>query len=324
MKSPILRTLWCGAALCLATVAGTAIGQPTGFPNKPITIVVPYAAGGTTDVLGRQVAEILRREGGQPVVVENRTGASGSLAGRHVINASADGYTLLMTSSGIHAVTPVVHKDFKPAEGLTQVIILADVPFVLAVHKDFPAQNLADFLGRAKLPSGVRIATVGQGSHGHLTQIMFARATGIETVPVPYRGSTPAITDLLGAQIDATIDNAGVLKPMIDAGRLKAIFISSQQRSPALPSVPTAIEQGVNFQSMAWFGVAAPRGIPPRVVQQLRDMIARGYSDKGQNDRLVQAGLIPVMSTVAEANVRADQDVRTLGPLAASLNLSGN
>lgn len=324
MNSANLRTVWCGAALFVATIASTAFAQPTGFPSRPITIVVPYAAGGTTDVLGRQVAEILRRESGQSVVVENRTGASGSLAGRHVIGAQADGHTLLMTSSGIHAVTPVVHKDFKPVEGLTQVITLADVPFVLAVHKDFPAQNLNDFLAQAKRPASLRIATVGQGSHGHLTQIMFARMTGIETVPVPYRGSTPAITDLLGGQIEATIDNAGVLKPMIDAGRLKAIFISSQQRSPALPSVATAIEQGVNFQSMAWFGVAAPRGTPPRIVQQLRDLIARGYSDGGLRDRLIQAGLIPVMSTVIEANVRAEQDVRTLAPLAASLNLSDN
>jgi tripartite-type tricarboxylate transporter receptor subunit TctC len=324
MKLSSWATLFRRAALLLVLAAGSAMAQPATFPSKQLTIVVPYSAGGTTDVLARQVAEIVRREGGQPVVVENRTGAGGSLAGRHVIAAPADGHTLFMTSSGLHAVTPVVFKDFRPSEGLTMVTVLVDVPFVLAVRKDFPAQNLQEFLTHAKRPAGVKVATVGQGSHGHLVQIKFAKAAGIETVPVPYRGSAPAITDLLGGQIDATIDNAGVLKPMIDDGRLKAIFISSGQRAPALPGVPTAVEQGMAFQSMAWFGVAVPSATPPSVVEQLRTMIARGYSDKTASDRLVQSGLTPVMSTPSEAKARADQDVRVLAPLAATLNLSEN
>ncbi|UVH55128.1 tripartite tricarboxylate transporter substrate binding protein [Variovorax paradoxus] len=315
-------------SLAVCGLLGAAVvqsqAQPA-YPTKTVTIVVPYPAGGTTDVLARLIADVLRKQGGQPVVVENQSGAGGSIAGRRVITAAPDGHTLLMTSSGINAVTPTVYKEFKPLEGLTQVSVLVDVPFVMVVGKKFPVQNLPDFIAYAKQrPGSVTIGNVSLGSHGHLAQLLFDKAAGVNLIPVPYRGSTPAINDLLGGQIDGMIDNVSVQKPFIESGKVQALFVTSRQRSDVLADVPTAKELGLPFESMAWFGLAAPRNTSPEIVKALRDMVAAGFKDKEQRQKLIQAGLTPVFGTSAEANERVKVESRTLGDLAAALNLPRN
>ena len=308
--------------LCAAMAQPQA--QPA-YPTKTVTIVVPYPAGGTTDLLARFVADVLRKQGGQTVVVENQAGAGGSIAGRRVITAVPDGHTLLMTSSGINAVTPTVYKEFKPLEGLTQVSVLVEVPFVMVVGKKFPAQTLPDFIAYAKQhPGSVTIGNVSLGSHGHLAQLLFDKAAGVELMPIPYKGSTPAINDLLGGQIDGMIDNVGVQKPFIESGKVQALFVTTRQRAAVLPEVPTARELGLPFESMAWFGLAAPRNTPPGIVKALRDMVAAGFKDEEQRQKLLQTGLTPVFDTPAEANERAKAESRTLGDLAAALNLPRN
>lgn len=318
---PLLRGMF---LLAVGLAIGVVHAQAT-YPGRMITIVVPYPAGGTTDMLARSVADVLRRRSGQNVVVDNQPGAGGSLAGRRVIGAAPDGYTLLMTSSGINSVVPTTYKDFKPIEGLTQVSVLVDVPFVMVVNNEFPAKTLGDFLTYAKKASGqVSIGNVGLGSHGHLAQLLFSKAAGVDFLSVPYKGSTPAINDLLGGQINAILDNVGVQKPFIDSHKVTPLFVTSARRSPALPQVPTAVELGLPFESIAWFGLAAPRATSPAVVQYLRETIFAGFQDPEQLSKLTMAGLTPVFSTSAQANARAIADTHTLSPLAAALNLPAN
>lgn len=321
----VLRTV-CGlAAAALSLAFGPAVQAQAPFPNKTITIVVPYTAGGTTDLLARSVADVLRQQSGQTVIVDNKPGAGGSIAGKYVIRANPDGYTLLMTSSGINSVTPVVYKDFDAQGGLAQVSVLVDVPFVVSVNKQFAPQNLRDFVAYARQhPNEVRIGNASQGSHGHLTQLLFNQAAGVQLTGVPYKGSVPSLNDMLGGHIEATIDNVGVIKPFIDTDKVTALFVTSRTRSPALPQVPTATELGLAFDSVAWFGLAAPRGTPLQVITQLRTMIAKGFEDKAQQDKLIQAGLTPVFGTPAEATARTQAEWRTLGKLAESLNLTQN
>jgi len=324
MKIAVRRTLLKASALLCLAAAGAAHAQAP-FPSKTITIVVPYTAGGTTDLLARSVADVLRKETGQAVVVENKPGAGGSMAGKQVIAAAPDGHTLLMTSSGINSVTPAVYKDFKPMEGLAQVSVLVDVPFVVVVNKGFAAQNLRDFVTYARQhPGAVRIGNASLGSHGHLSQILFGKAAGIVLSTVPYKGSVPALNDLLGGHIEAVIDNVGVQKPFIDSGKVQSLFVTSKQRSPALPNVPTSTELGLAFDSVAWFGLAAPRNTPPQVVKAIRDMVAKGFQDKEEQAKLVKAGLTPVFGSPEEATARSQAETRTLGSLATTLNISQN
>jgi len=318
-------TLLRGLLVLNAGLANCVVHAQASYPDRMITIVVPYPAGGTTDMLARSVADVLRRRSGQNVVVDNQPGAGGSLAGKRVISATPDGYTLLMTSSGINSVVPTTYKDFKPLEGLTQVSVLVDVPFVMVVNNEFPAKTLGDFMNYAKkAPGQVSVGNVGLGSHGHLAQLLFGKAIGADLLPVPYKGSTPAINDLLGGQINAILDNVGVQKPFIETHKVTPLFVTSVRRSPALPLVPTAVELGVSFESTAWFGLAAPRATPPAVVLYLRDTIVAGLQTPEQLSRLTLAGLTPVFSTPAQANARAATDTHTLAPLAASLNLPVN
>ena len=321
----VFRLISSCVASALSMTFAAGVQAQAAFPSKTITIIVPYTAGGTTDLLARSVAEVLRAQGGQTVIVDNKPGAGGSLAGKMVINAKPDGHTLLMTSSGINSVTPLVYKDFNALEGLAQVSVLVDVPFVVSVNKKFAAQNLRDFVAYAKKkPNEVRIGNASQGSHGHLTQLLFDRAAGIKLMSVPYKGSAPALNDLLGGHIEATIDNVGVIKPYIDSDKLTPLFVTSKTRSPALPQVPTATELGVPFDSVAWFGLAAPRNTPPQIITQLRNMVAKGFEDKAQQAKLVEAGLTPVFGSPAEATARTQAESRSLGELAATLDLTKN
>lgn len=317
----------CILALCSIAVACPTLAASTadGFPSKPITIIVPYTPGGTTDLLARMVAESISRETGQPVVVDNRPGAGGSIAGKMVVRAPADGYTLLMTSSGVNSLTPVVFKDFDAMNGLTQVSVLVDVPFIVSVNKSFAAQDMQSFVDYAKNnPGKVTIGNASPGSHGHLAQLQFAKAAAIDVTPVSYKGSVPSLNDVLGGHIEANIDNVGVMKPYIDSNKVTALFVTSPERSASVPQVPTAKELGLDFTAQAWFGLAAPHGTPPEIVAKIQTLAAKGFQQQAPRDKLVQAGLTPVFGPPDEANVRMQEESRVLGKLAASLNLSSN
>lgn len=305
-----------------AVMVLSAHAQDKPFPSKPFTIVAPYAVGGTADVMARIVAEVLRKETGQTVIVDVKPGAGGTIGGKQVARANPDGYTLLLNSSGVNSVAPAVYKDFKPDEVLSHVTVLVDVPFVMVVNNSLPAKTMAEFVKYAKQhPGMVRIGNASQGSHGHLTQVLFDRAANIQMTSVPYKGSTPAITDLLGSHVDAVITNVEALKQFIESNRITPLFITSKTRSPALPQVPTATELGLPFESVAWFGVSVAKNTPPQVVTALRNMLAKGFEDKELRAKLIQMGMTPVLSSPADTTARLQTEGLMLTRVTESLNL---
>lgn len=314
-----------GCLLAAGAMAFSAHAQDKPFPNKMITIVAPYAAGGTADVLARLVAEVLRKETGQTVIVDVKPGAGGSIGGKMVASSKPDGYTLLLNSSGVNSVAPAVYKDYKPNETLSHVTILVDVPFVWVVNNNFPAKTLGDFIKLAKQkPDTIRVGNASQGSHGHLTQVLFDKAAGIQLVSVPYKGSTPAITDLLGGHVDAVITNVEALKQFIESNRITPLFITSKTRSPSLPQVPTATELGLPFESVAWFGISVAKDTPPEIVATLRNLLAKGFEDKEMRAKLIQVGMTPMFSSPAESTARLQGEAGVLLKAAESLKLSQN
>lgn len=322
LKTSLARRLMCLTAALIATGAAS---QEKPFPNKPFTILAPYAVGGTADVLARIVGDVLRKETGQPVMVDVKPGAGGSIGGKQVARSVPDGYTLLLNSSGVNSVAPAVYRDFKPEEMLSHVTVLVDVPFVFVANNNFPAKNLPDFIKYAKQkPSAVRVGNASLGSHGHLTQVLFDKAAGIELTSVPYKGSTPAITDLLGGHVEAVITNVEALKQFIDANRITPLFITSKARSSALPQVPTATELGLPFESVAWFGISVAKGTPPQVVAALHSILAKGLDDKEVRAKLQQVGMTQVLSTPSDTTARLQAEGRVLVKVAESLNLPQN
>jgi len=310
------------SALLLGWVAGVPAQEV--FPSRPITIVVPYTPGGASDMLARMSAEILTKELGQPVVVENKPGAGGSLGMESVTRAAPDGYTLVLTASGSMAINPYVYKlHYTPVEDLTSVTILADVPYIFVASTKGGIKDLDGFRKAAKdKPGAVTSGNAGFGTQAHLTQELFQKAAGIRLNIVPYKGSAPATNDLLGGQIDTMIDNVAAQFSFISANKVQPLFVTSLQRVPVLPQVPTAQEAGLSgFSAVAFFGLAAPKNTPPAVVNRIQQSIAKGFARAEVRKNLEGLGLVPVANTPTEAAERARAEAETLGALAKQLGL---
>ncbi|HET6241333.1 MAG TPA: tripartite tricarboxylate transporter substrate binding protein [Arthrobacter sp.] len=297
------------------------------YPDKPITIVYPYAGGSASDVLARQVAAILSSALGQPVVVESRPGAGGSVGLEHVARSAPDGYTLAFTASGTMSVNPhLYHLKYRPVDDLASITTLVDIPFIVVTRAGFPATTLAGFIAHARAnPGTVSFANAGMGTQAHLTQVMFMRAAGIEANVVSYKGGTPAMADLMGGHIDAMIDNVAAQVENVRARKVRALFVTTRTRSASLPNVPTADEAGLpGFVASGWFGLAAPRGTPQAVVDQLNSVIAKAFSQAETRRKLVAAGWFPVASSPADADARARADLVRFGAIAREINLKPN
>lgn len=257
---------------CTAGIAGPA----DSYPNKPITIVVPFPAGGTADVLPRIVAQKLTEKWRQPVVVQNRTGAGGNIGTDYVAKASPDGYTLLVTPPAPLAINRNLYKDlpFDP-ESFKLITVLASVPNVLAVRSDLSVNSTKEFIDYVKKEGGnVNVATQGNGTTSHLTAAMFAEQAGATFTFVPYRGTAPALTDLVGGQVDVFFDNISSMHTYHSAGKTKILAVAGNNRSPLLPDVPTISESGLpGFSATTWFAAAAPQGTPDEIVQKLNAII---------------------------------------------------
>lgn len=316
-----LKTL---AAACLAAgIAAPAMAADT-YPSKPITIVLPYATGGSADMLARFAAQALQTELGKPAIVEAKPGAGGVLGTEFVSRAAPDGYTLALTASGTMAVNPYVYKlRYKPLEDFKQITVLVDLPFVVVTNNEFPAKNLKEFIdyGR-KNPNKITFGNAGLGTQQHLTQLMFARAAGMQVNIVPYKGSSPAMNDLLGGHIDAVLDNTGVQTPFIKAGKVRPLFVTNPERVAALPDVPTAPEAGLpGFSAVAWFGLAAPKGTPDEIVDKIQQALAREFAKPEMKQRLLDLAMIPRVSTPAETTARVQSDLETFGKIAKEVDL---
>lgn len=265
-------------------LAGLAGGIPAAaladaaanFPSKPVTIIVPYPAGGTADVLPRIVGQKLSEKWGQPVIIENRSGAGGNIGAQAVAKAAPDGYTLLATPPAPLSINQHLYKSlgYEP-EHLVPITVLAAVPNVLAVRSALPVASTKEFISYAKKNNGnVTVATQGNGTTSHLTATMFGTQAGAQFTFVPYKGTAPALGDLMGGQVDVFFDNISSSYRHHEAGKVKILAVASKKRSPLLPNVPTIAESGLpQFDSTTWFAVVAPPGTPPEIAQKLNAAI---------------------------------------------------
>lgn len=288
-------------ALLIGLAPGTALAQTTkDYPNKPIRFVAPIPAGGSTDVLTRDVARRLQERWGQPTVVENRPGGAGSIGAAMVARAPADGYTLLLVNAG-HAINGHVYSKlpYDPVKDFTPVIHATSIAMGLFVHPSVPAKNLAEFMALARSkPGGLSFATSGNGGAGHLGGESFKAATGIDMVHVPYRGSAPAIADVVAGQVPVSFADVPLAAPHVKSGALRALALAATRRSPTLPDMPTFAELGVAKQEMpVWVGFLAPAGTPREIVDKLNREIVAILREPAMTARLIELGFEVVASS---------------------------
>jgi tripartite-type tricarboxylate transporter receptor subunit TctC len=257
------------ATLCFAT---PLVASAQDFPNRSVKIVVPFPAGGTADAMPRLVADWLSKKWGQPVVIENRSGAAGNIGAEMVANADPDGYTLLSAPPPPLVINQSLYPKlpFDPAK-FVPIAIIARVPNALTVNpKKVPQNTVADFVAYLKAnPAKVTSATQGNGTTSHLTSEMFQMFANVQFQHIPYRGSAPALQDLVGGSVDVMFDNLGSSLPLVKGGQLKLIAVATAKRMAALPDVPTIAETLPGFESAAWFGVVAPPGTPKEIVNKI-------------------------------------------------------
>ncbi|MGY8525683.1 Bug family tripartite tricarboxylate transporter substrate binding protein [Paracidovorax citrulli] len=268
-------TAWLrAAAFALGTLVAltSATASAQSYPDHPVRMVVPFPAGGTTDILARLLATELSKKWGQPVVVENRPGASGTVFSEQLARTPADGYTLMLTATH-HVINPALYKSLRydTRKDFTPLAEVASVPNVLVVNPAFPATNVKQLIDYAKAnPGKVSFGSSGTGGANHLSGELFKSMAGVDMMHVPYKGAAPALNDLLGGQIPVMFDSVPGVLQHIKGGKLRALAVTSSERSPALPGVPTIAEAGVKgFEATSWFGLYAPGNMPPALTARI-------------------------------------------------------
>jgi tripartite-type tricarboxylate transporter receptor subunit TctC len=273
------------------------------YPSKPVRIVVPFPAGGTSDILARAVGQKLAEEWKQQVIVDNRPGAGANIGAEIVAKAPPDGYALLLAST-IHTINPSLYSKlaYDPVRDFTPVTMVAATSQVLAVHNSIPVKTVKEFIAYAKKrPGELNYSSAGSGSQPHLTAELFKSMTGIDIVHVPYKGAPPAMIDLLAGQVALTFATAPSAVPHVKAGRLRALGVSTAHRIGALPGVPTIAEAGVpGFESSGANGVVGPAGLPPAIVERLATAVTRIVKEPAMSRYLSEQGADPVTMTPAE------------------------
>ncbi len=309
LRSP--RRLLAVLALCIMQIPAWA--QADDYPNRPIRFIAPIPAGGSTDVLTRDIARRLQERWGQPAVVENKPGSTGSIGAALVARAPADGYTLLLVNSG-HVINGHVYAKlpYDPIKDFVPVVHATSLAMGLFVHPSVPARNLSEFLtlARAK-PGGLSFATSGNGGAGHLGGELIKSATGIDMVHVPYRGSAPAIADVVAGQVPVSIADVPLAAPHVRSGALRPIALASAGRSAVLPDLPTFAELGIaNVDFSVWVGFLAPAGTPRAIVDKLNREIVAIVREPAMKTRLLELGFEVVASSPAEFEhrMKADHD----------------
>ena len=296
---PIQRRHFLAAA---GALPGALFAQSSAWPNKPVRIVVPFAAGGTTDILARALAPELGRVFGQTFIVDNKPGAGGNLGADNVAKSPPDGYSLLMGTVGTHAINAALYPKlpFDPVRDFTPITLVAGVPNVLVMNpakaQAYQINSVADLIRYAKAnPGKLNMASSGNGTSIHLSGELFKSMTGTFMLHFPYRGSGPALLDLIGGTMDLMFDNLPSALPQIKAGKLKALAVTSAARSAAVPDLPTIAEAGPvkGFEASSWFGLLAPAGTPADIVNRVQVETAKALGSAALKERLLSQGAIP-------------------------------
>ena len=322
INTPRRQTLHALAAALALTLGAAGMAQAQSpWPAKPVRIVVPFAAGGTTDILARAIAPELGKALGQQFIVDNRGGAGGNIGADLVAKSAGDGYTLLMGTVGTHGINRALYKQlpYDPIKDFAPITLVASVPNVMVMNADkartLGIHNVQDFIRYARAnPGKLNMASSGNGTSIHLAGELFKTMTGTYMLHMPYRGSAPALLDMVGGNMDVMFDNLPSSMVHIKAGKLKALAVTSASRSAALPDVPTVEEAGgaalKGYEASSWFGLLAPAATPPEVVQRLQQEVAKALASPAVKERLLAQGAIPGGNSSADFVQMIDSEHR--------------
>lgn len=297
-------------------MTGTALAQAHEYPTKPIRMLVPNPPGGGTDVLGRILANSISEQLGQPVVVDNRVGASGFVAADALLQAPADGYTVYMVYSGILTVNPSLYKErirYDPLKDFAPIAPFAEVPNVLVVNADVPVNSVKELVDLAKSkPGQLNHASSGNGVSNHLAMELFKQMAGLDIVHIPYKGDSPAVTDLLGGQVQLMFVNLAGFGAHLDSPRVKVLATATDKRLKSLPDLPTVAEAGVDGYSMRlWYGLVTKAGTPPEIIAKLNKAVKASFESEDVQRRLAGMNASPMVQTPEEFASMIDQEIKT-------------
>ena len=319
MKRNTVPALCLGLMALLALPAATVAQSAAPYPSKPIRLIVPYAPGGATDIIGRAAAQELTRLMGQSVTVENRPGAGGNVGAEAVARSAADGYTLLVSPSSLHGITPFLFSklSYDPNKDLAPIIVLGSFANVLVVNPEIKATTVSELVSLIRAqPGKFSFASSGNGTTIHLSGEMFRTMQNLDIAHVPYKGSGPALTDLIGGQVQLMFDNIPSAISQIRAGRLRALATTGPTRSAALPELPTMIEAGLpNYVATAWFGLVAPAGTPKELIARLNAEGQRVAKSPEFIKRMNDLGYDIVGGTSEQMAAMIQDEIKRWGPL---------
>ncbi|QOF81743.1 Bug family tripartite tricarboxylate transporter substrate binding protein [Variovorax sp. 38R] len=324
-KSAFALTRRAAAVALLA--APFLLAHAADFPSKPIKFIVPYSPGGTTDLVARTVGQKVSEKLGQPVLIDNRGGAGGNIGMDAVAKAAPDGYTIGFGAISTNALNPHIYKSmaFDPRKDFTAISLLGMSTIVLEVPASSAIRTVPDLIAAAKKNPGLPYATAGTGTSMNLAGVMFAQMTGTELTHVAYKGSGPAITDMLGNTIGVMFDNLPASLPHIQAGKLRALAVAGGTRSPSLPDVPTMAEAGLKGYALEpWFGVYGPAKVPAPIVKALNEAFVEALAMPDVKAKLQQAGFSPRGSTAQELSTLTDTEYKRLGDVARKAGMTAD
>lgn len=297
-------------ALACSSLCGAAFAQT--YPSKPVTIVVPFSPGGATDIMSRTLAERLRHRLGQPVLVENRPGAGTMIASEFVAKAPADGHTLLLAASSLGIAPSLYSKvNYDPVKDFAPISQVASVVHVLVVHPSIPAKNVGELITWLKAnPTKANYGSVGAGTSTHLESELFNSVAGVKMTHIPYKGSAPALTDLVGGQLQVMFDAYASSGPFIKNGNVRMLAVTTAQRSKSLPDVPTVAESGLpGYEAMPWLGLVAPAATPPAIVSRLHHELVEVLKEPEVQEKFRSLGLDIIGSTPKEFSTFLRKDI---------------
>jgi tripartite-type tricarboxylate transporter receptor subunit TctC len=310
---------WCGmaavAAAMLTTVGGASAQSP--FPSKPVHILVPYAPGGGVDILARTLGDVVSRQWSQTVVVENRPGAGGLVASQALVTSAPDGYTLIVVASG-HATNPFLYPKipYDTFADFTPISLLASSPNILLVRADSPFKTLGDVIAQARAkPGSLSFGHAGTGTSTHLAGELLKNIARIDINAIPYKGGAPAINDLLGGQIPMSFNNGPESVGQIDAGRVRALAVTTASRASFLPNVPSMAETVPGYDTEVWWGLLGPAGMPRDLVEKLSHDFVAALNTEAVKERLTKLGASPIGSSPQQFDAKIRADYKKWGPI---------
>ncbi|MCX7154087.1 MAG: tripartite tricarboxylate transporter substrate binding protein [Proteobacteria bacterium] len=306
-------------SIAIAALTMASIAHAQTFPTKPIRLICPFPPGGAVDIASRAIANEMSKTLGQQVVVENKPGAGGNIGGAEAARSAPDGYTIFMTTSGINAINPALYSKmpFDPNKDLVPVSALVSLNNVLVLHPSVPAKSVAEVIAMAKAqPGKLNYASSGSGTSIHMSGEMFKHLTQVDILHIPYKGSAPAVTDLLGGQVMMMFDNIPSALPHIKSGKLRALATTGAKRDATLPDLPTVAEAGVvGYESGVWFGLSIPAGTPREIIAKLNAEAVKGTRSPDFVTRMTALGYNIIGSTPEQMSEMLKKEVATWGPI---------